>query len=54
VQGSGGIEVVADADDEVGHSQEAALHLPARSMQLTARGMIFVNHPVGHGRGGER
>jgi hypothetical protein len=26
----------------------------ARSMQPTARGVILVNHPVGHGRGGER
>ena len=47
--------VVAEADDEVGRTQESALHLPASALDAAeCEGMIFVDHPLGHGRGGER
>ena len=47
--------VVAEADDEIGRMQESALHLPASALDAAEREwMILVDHPLGHGRGGER
>ena len=47
--------VVADPDDEIGAAQKAPLHLPAGPLDAAeGEGMILVDHPLGHGGGGER
>ena len=47
--------VVAEPDDEIGGTQELALDLPAGAFDAAERErVILVDHPLGHGRGGER
>ena len=47
--------IVAEPDDEIGGAQELALNLPAGAFDAAERErMILVDHPLGHGRGGER
>ncbi len=47
--------IVAETDDEIGGPQELALDLPAGPFDAAEREwMILVDHPLGHGRGGER
>ena len=47
--------VVAETDDEIGGAQELTLELPAGALDAAERErMVVVEHPLGHGRGGER
>src|SRR5262245_13150925 len=46
--------VVADADDEIGGAQQAALYLSARAFDAAnCERMVFIDHALCHGGGGK-
>ncbi len=47
--------IVAETHDEIGGAQELTLELPAGALDAAERErMVLIDHPFGHGRGGER
>ena len=47
--------VVTEPDDEIGGAQALTLELPAGALDAAERErVVLVDHPLGHGRGGER